>query len=89
MAILRIIFYLIVLLKIIELSFLRKKKYSLKERIYRKFIYTHQELLKHFTEEDKNTMEVILNNTIKNANVVFDPKNKKVRKATKTVNFET
>lgn len=42
MALLRIVFYLIVLLKIIELSFLRKKKHSLKERIYRKFIYTHQ-----------------------------------------------
>jgi len=45
--------------------------------------------LKQFTEEDKNSMEVILSNTIKNANVVFDPKNKKVRKPSKTVNFET
>jgi len=49
MQLFRIIFYIIVFLKIIELSFFRKKKLSLKERISRKFIFAHQEMLKHFT----------------------------------------
>jgi len=44
------LFYLIFIAKIIELSFLRRKKYSLKDRIYRKFMFAHQELLRHFTE---------------------------------------
>ena len=46
----KMLFYLIFIVKIIELSFLRRKKYSLKERIYRKFLFAHQELLRHFTE---------------------------------------
>jgi len=41
MMFLRIIFYIIVALKIIEISFLRRKKLSLKERIYKKFIFAH------------------------------------------------
>lgn len=83
------LFYLIFIVKIIELSFLRRKKYSLKERIYRKFLFAHQELLRHFTEEDKSMMEMTLSNTMKNASIEFDPKNSKIRKPNKRVNFLT
>jgi hypothetical protein len=56
MQILRFLFYVLVVMKLIELSFLRRKKHSLKERVYRKFLFAHQELLKQFTEEDKANM---------------------------------
>lgn len=49
MQLFRIVFYILVILKIIELSFFRKKKLSLKERISRKFLFAHQEMLKQFT----------------------------------------
>lgn len=65
----KIIFYLIFAAKIIALSFLRRKKYSLKERTYRKFLFAHQDLLRHFTDEDKSIMETTLSNTIKNATI--------------------
>jgi hypothetical protein len=67
MMLFKIIFYLLFAIKIMELSFLRRKKYSLKERIYRKFLFAHQELLRHFTDEDKSMMETTLTNTMKNA----------------------
>jgi hypothetical protein len=89
MVIFKIIFYLVFAMKIIELSFLRRKKYSLKERIYRKFIFAHQELLRYFTDEDKSMMETTLANTMKNASIEFDPKNSKIRRANKRVLFQT
>ena len=86
---LRIIFYLLVALKLIELSFLRRKKPSLKERVYRKFLLAHQELLKTFTEEDKNNMENTLTNTLKNVSVDYRNTRTKTHKSRKRVNFST
>ncbi len=86
--ILRYLFYLLVAIKLIELSFLRRKKHSLKERVYRKFLFAHQELLKQFTEEDRINMEHTLSNTIKNANVDFRGARSKP-KTKKHVNFTT
>jgi hypothetical protein len=89
MYLLRLVFYVIVFVKLIEISFLRRKKHSLKERVYRKFVFAHQELFRQFTEEDKTIMDKTLNNTIKNAAVQFDPRNSRIRKSTKSVSFET
>lgn len=89
MYMLRLVFYVIVFVKLIEISFLRRKKHSLKERVYRKFVFAHQELFRQFTEEDKTIMDKTLNNTIKNAAVQFDPRNSRVRRSSKSVTFET
>jgi hypothetical protein len=89
MMLFKIIFYLLFVIKIMELSFLRRKKYSLKERIYRKFLFAHQELLRYFTDEDKSMMETTLANTMKNACVELDPKNSKIRRPVKSVSFLT
>lgn len=69
MAVLRVIFYIIVIIKLVELSFIRRKKQGLKERIYRKFIFAHHEILKQFTDEDKIAMNIVINNTMKNAKI--------------------
>lgn len=87
MHVLRIIFYILVIAKLFELSFLRRKKHNLKERVYRKFLFAHQEILKQFSEEDKAVMENTLNNTIKNASIVYNNTPKKVKKSRKRVNF--
>ena len=85
---LKIVFYFIFVAKIIEISFLRRRRYSLKERVYRKFLFAHQEILKYFTDEDKSIMESTLNNTIKNASMEFDPKKTKIRRGNKRVIFQ-
>jgi hypothetical protein len=54
LSLLRVVFYIIITLKLIELSFLRRKKATLKERIHKKFLFTHQEVMKNFTDEDKS-----------------------------------
>lgn len=87
MHVLRLLFYILVAAKLFELSFLRRKKHNLKERVYRKFLFAHQEILKQFSEEDKAVMESTLNNTIKNAAITFTNTPKKPKKNRKRVNF--
>jgi hypothetical protein len=43
---LRLLFYGLVIVKLVELSFFRRKRFSLKERIYRKFLFANGELLR-------------------------------------------
>lgn len=89
MNVLRLVFYLLVAAKLFELSFLRRKKHNLKERVYRKFLFAHQEILKQFSEEDKAVMESTLNNTIKNASIALTNTPKRPKKNRKRVNFTT
>ena len=89
MHVLRLVFYLLVAAKLFELSFLRRKKHNLKERVYRKFLFAHQEILKQFSEEDKAVMESTLNNTIKNASIALTNSPKRPKKTRKRVNFTT
>lgn len=56
LSIVRFIFYALVLMKLISIMFIRKRKPSLKERVYRKFLFAHQEIYRFFTEEDKQIM---------------------------------
>lgn len=86
--ILRLLFYLIFAIKIIDISFNRKKKFSLKERIYRKLIFSYQEIMRYFTEEERSMMETTLNNTMKNATIEYDPNNSKIRKTFKKVSID-
>ncbi len=46
---------------------MKRKKPNLKDRIYRKFLFSHNQIIKQFTEDDKNLMDIILENTLKNA----------------------
>lgn len=87
MHVLRLLFYVLVAAKLFELSFLRRKKHNLKERVYRKFLFAHQEILKQFSEEDKAVMEHTLNNTIRNAALTCSTTPRKPRKNRKRVNF--
>jgi hypothetical protein len=87
--VIRILFYLLVVIKLIELSFLRRKKHSLKERVYRKFVFAHQEILKQFTDEDQRNMEHTLANTIKNASTAAPVPPKNHKKSRKRVSFIT
>ncbi len=87
MYMLRMVLYLLVLIKLIEISFLRRKKHNLKERVLRKFIFAHQEIFKQFNEEDKYNMEITLNNTVKNASITHHNTQSKQRKSKKRVSF--
>jgi hypothetical protein len=47
--IVRLVFYIMVILKLVEVVYFRKRKMNLRERIYRKFLFAHNEVLRTFT----------------------------------------
>lgn len=70
MLLLRLIFYVLVVVKIIEISFVnRRRRYSLRERIYRKFTASYAELIHTFTPNDTLLMKITLENTERNGRV--------------------
>ncbi len=66
---LRILFYILVLMKILELVFIKRKKMDIKERVYRKYVFSYAELIRDFDNEDRDVMNTTLKNTIKNASM--------------------
>jgi hypothetical protein len=74
MLLLRFVFYVLVLIKIVEISFVnRRRRFSLRERIYRKFTASYAELIHSFSESETLLMKITLENTEKNGRVEFDP----------------
>jgi hypothetical protein len=66
---LRILFYILVVMKILELVFIKRKKMDIKERVYRKYVFSYAELIRDFDNEDRDVMNTTLKNTIKNASM--------------------
>jgi hypothetical protein len=89
MMMLRIIWYIFCVGKVLSIAFFSKPKLTVRERVYRKYLASHAELLKSFNDDDKRNMEVILDNTIKNAAARQEISDSRLRKSTKRVNFET
>lgn len=85
---LRIIFYILFAWRLIEIVFKKNRKPNIKQRIERKFIFAHGELIKNFDKEDVETMKETLFNTFKNATQPMKTASneKKVKKA-KSVSF--
>jgi len=42
---------------------------DIKERVYRKYVFSHAEMIREFNEEDRKVMDTTLKNTIKNASI--------------------
>lgn len=84
-------FYAWIFFKLCELIFFRRKKFSVRERIERKYIYSHGEMIKSYTPEELELMQVTIANTHKNA--VLINKSKKSYQSNqfknKKVNFKT
>lgn len=94
MFVVQIIFYLVVAFKVLQCIFAKKGTkvrrpliQNIRDRIYRKYIVTHCELIKDFTEEDRNMMEITLNNTVKNAQVALPVKERLPKENQKKVGF--
>lgn len=66
---LRVLFYILVIMKILELVFIKRKKMDIKERVYRKYVFSYAELIRDFDNEDRDVMNTTLKNTIKNASM--------------------
>lgn len=84
---LRVIWYLFCFTKIIAIAFFTRPKPSIRERVLRKILISHSELLRSFNDEDKQAMEIIVDNTIKNASSKHESQNSRIRKSLKRVNF--
>lgn len=56
MVALRVIWYLFCLTKIISIAFFIRPKPSIRERVLRKILISHNELLRSFNDEDKKAM---------------------------------
>ena len=87
MMILRIFWYIICIAKIISIAFYSRPKPTIRERVLRKFLISHNELVKSFSDEDVKNMQTILDNTTKNASTRLAPSGSRIRKPTKRVNF--
>ena len=84
---LRIIWYVFCFFKILSIAFFSRPKPTIRERVLRKFLVSHNELVKGFSEEDIKNMQVILENTTKNASTCHTSNGSRIRKKTKSVNF--
>lgn len=85
----RVIIYVLFVVKILELCFTRRRKLRINERIQRKFIFSHgPEMIRSFSQEESNLMNLTLKNTLKNAtDVLPEFKKPKQDKSPKKVKF--
>jgi hypothetical protein len=83
----RLLFYILVALKLLEFVFSKKRKMDIKERVYRKYVFSHAEMIREFNEDDRKNMETTLKNTIKNASIDKTPNKLFKKNSTKKVNF--
>jgi hypothetical protein len=85
----RAAFYVFMAIKLIAIIFVRKRKLKVSERIQRKFIFAHGfEMIKNFSNEEFELMNITLQNTLKNATrYLSHHPAKPPNKLTKTVSF--
>ena len=89
MMLLRILWYIFCFVKIISIAFFSRPKPTIRERVLRKFLISHNELVKSFSEDDIKNMQTILDNTTRNASTRHTSSGSRIRKPHKMVNFET
>lgn len=75
----RILLYILFMVKLLEICFVRRRKLRINERIQRKFIFAHgPEMIRGFSQEETHLMNLTLKNTLKNATELL-PSQKKPR----------
>lgn len=87
---LRIVFYVFVVIKIVEILFMRKRQFRIHERIQRKFLFSHgMDMIKNFTPEEMDLMSLTLQNTLQNAMqpISNNPSKSSMGKVKKNVSF--
>ena len=70
---------------------MKRRKPNIKQRIERKYMFAHGEMIKNFTQEEVENMHITLSNTFRNATLPI-PGNKQKKSANdslKKVTFNT